>query len=559
MIHSAIQQNTGNLRPHQKDAKAQIFVAWDNFDAVMLQMPTGTGKTFLFTSLIKDLLNHYKTHRLQLNILIVAHRTELLDQISSSLSRYDIPHGFIQGNREQHLWQRVQVGSIFSLLTSRNKTNVKRKSFDYIIVDEAHHSLADTYKRLFEAFPTAKKLGVTATPWRFNHEPFTSLYQRLITTPQVSWFIKEGLLADFDYVSIRPDSRLQQMINDTKLSPMGDFMSEELEEAFNCQRIRAKVYAAYKKFAYGRKGIIYAISKEHATNLAALYNAKGVTAVAIDCDTPKEERKSLIDDFKEGKIQVLVNVEIFTEGFDCPDVSFIQLARPTRSLALYLQQVGRGLRIVPGKEKTIIIDNVGLYNYFGLPDANRKWQYHFNGREDFEEIVKQKTSPGSNDESRIREYDEDDETMMIIRGANEGNIVSIDELQPNKKDAPLPITEFSLCDYYLVIGNRDKFKLYPFVKKKGIPTAQVGNCLYAYDKNEKELIFTSNLSHNTKLINQNSKEKTLLIFLGTLIGCSLKELLDITTIQQAIGHPIQTQLSFFEFLELIDIYFKHNL
>ena len=305
----------------------------------MLQMPTGTGKTFLFTSLIKDLLNHYKTHRLQLNILIVAHRTELLDQISSSLSRYDIPHGFIQGNREQHLWQRVQVGSIFSLLTSRNKTNVKRKSFDYIIVDEAHHSLADTYKRLFEAFPTAKKLGVTATPWRFNHEPFTSLYQRLITTPQVSWFIKEGLLADFDYVSIRPDSRLQQMINDTKLSPMGDFMSEELEEAFNCQRIRAKVYAAYKKFAYGRKGIIYAISKEHATNLAALYNAKGVTAVAIDCDTPKEERKSLIDDFKEGKIQVLVNVEIFTEGFDCPDVSFIQLARPTRSLALYLQQV----------------------------------------------------------------------------------------------------------------------------------------------------------------------------------------------------------------------------
>ena len=183
-------------------------------------------------------------------------------------------------------------------------------------------------------------------------------------------------------------------------------------------------------------GIIYAISKEHATNLAALYNAKGVTAVAIDCDTPKEERKSLIDDFKEGKIQVLVNVEIFTEGFDCPDVSFIQLARPTRSLALYLQQVGRGLRIVPGKEKTIIIDNVGLYNYFGLPDANRKWQYHFNGREDFEEIVKQKISPGSNDEPRIREYDEDDETMMIIRGANEGNIVSIDELQPNKKDAP---------------------------------------------------------------------------------------------------------------------------
>ena len=251
-------------------------------------------------------------------------------------------------------------------------------------------------------------------------------------------------MADFDYVSIPPDSHIQQMIDNAEVSPMGEFMSQALEEAFNCQRIRAKVYDAYKKFAYGRKGIIYAISKAHAANLAALYNAKGVSAVAIDCDTPKEQRKELIEGFKRGDIMVLVNVEIFTEGFDCPDVSFIQLARPTRSLALFLQQVGRGLRAVSGKEKTIIIDNVGLYNYFGLPDANRKWLFHFNGQEDFEEMMRRDSNPKDDVEPQVRECDEEDETMMVIRGANEGCVVSISESSNLNDSLTLFIIEITL-------------------------------------------------------------------------------------------------------------------
>ena len=358
MQYSAIPLNDGNLRPHQIDAKRKIFDAWDVYNAVMLQMPTGTGKTYLFTSIIKDLVDFYKSNRKEIRILVCAHRMELLDQISDSLNKYGIPHGFIQGNREQYLWQRVQVGSIMSLLTSKNEMNVKRLDFDFIIVDEAHHTLANTYKSLFESFPNAKKLGVTATPWRLNHESFIPTYEYLITTPQVSWFIKNGLLSDFDYVSIKPDSEIQRLVNSMEISPTGDFVNEELDKAFDNQRIRAKLWNAYFQFAFGRKGIVYAINKQHAKNLADMFNSKGVPAAEIDCDTPKDVRKLLIDDFKDGKIQVLVNVEIFTEGFDCPDVSFIQLARPTRSLALYLQQVGRGLRVVDGKEKTIILDNV---------------------------------------------------------------------------------------------------------------------------------------------------------------------------------------------------------
>lgn len=197
------------LRPHQAAAKARIFEAWAECDSLMLQMPTGTGKTWLFTSIVRDLLRAHREAHKEVNILIVAHRTELLDQISATLARFGIRHGLVQGAREQHLWERVQVGSIMSLLTDKNLPATLRQRFGYIIVDEAHHSLATTYAKLFGLFPEAKKLGVTATPWRLNHETFLRLYQKLIVSPQISWFIARGLLADFDYVSIKPASELR--------------------------------------------------------------------------------------------------------------------------------------------------------------------------------------------------------------------------------------------------------------------------------------------------------------------------------------------------------------
>lgn len=555
MLHSAIPQFVGNLRTHQINAKDEILRSWDEVNSVMLQMPTGTGKTFLFTSIIKDLINYYKQARKRLNILVVAHRTELLDQISSSLDRYGIPHGFIQGNREQHLWQRVQVGSILSLLTSKNELNVLRLDFNYIIIDEAHHSLAETYKKLFTAFPNAKKLGVTATPWRLNHEPFISLYDKLITTPQVSWFIEQGLLADFDYVSIKPDSDIQRMINNTEIAQTGDFVNVELDVAFNNQRIRSKVFTSYKQFADGRKGIIYAINKEHAAKLASLYCSKGIKAVAIDCDTPKEERKALIEAFKEGRISVLVNVEIFTEGFDCPDVSFIQLARPTRSLALYLQQVGRGLRIVEGKEKTIIIDNVGLYNYFGLPDANRKWQHHFRGNDDFKEIQRDNYEKGEDDIELVENnYNEDDEEMMIVRGSKKD--IQTNSYNEKSNTVVLPILEFSVCDYYLVMGNVEKFRIYPFVKKRGKVTEALCACQFEYDKTVNEIVLSNDDKNNLKMIAMNYKLQTIISFLAALIKIPLKQLLSFNEIKKYIKVNDKQEFTLFDLLKYIDAVYQ---
>ena len=320
--------DNAELREHQVLAKTKIFEAWQNNNSVMLQMPTGTGKTYLFVSIIKDIVRTYKAVHKEINILVVAHRTELLEQISTTLEKFGVPHGFIQGAIEQHLWRRVQVGSIMSLLTDKNYMNTKRLNFDYIIVDEAHHSLAETYVNLFNLFPEARKLGVTATPWRLNHESFLSLYQELIQSPQISWFIEKKLLADFEYVSIKPDSEIQKLVNRSEIATTGDFVNSDLDNTFNNWRIRSKLFDSYLKYAKGRKGIIYAINKLHAIKIADMYCSHGVKAVAIDCDTPKEDREYLISLFKSGEVQVLVNVDIFTEGFDCPDVSFIQLARP---------------------------------------------------------------------------------------------------------------------------------------------------------------------------------------------------------------------------------------
>lgn len=546
LYFSDIPEHNGNLRQHQIDAKRKIFEAWDQYDSVMLQMPTGTGKTYLFVSLINDLLVYYKEHHEELHILIVVHRTELIDQISASLSRYGIPHGIVQGNRKQQLWHRVQVASIQSILSERNHYNTMRQQFDYIIVDEAHHSLANTYKQLFESFPKAKKLGVTATPYRMNHETFLPLYQKLITTPQISWFIANHLLADFDYVSIRPTSMVQRLVNNTDVSQTGDFVNADLDYTFNRRRIRAKLFESYKKYAWGRKGIIYAINKSHAYNIASLYNSKGVKSAAIDCDTPKDERQDLIDSFKNGDLQVLVNVEIFTEGFDCPGVSFIQLARPTCSLALYLQQVGRGLRVEKEKEKTIIIDNVGLYNYFGLPDADRDWQFYFNGREidDTENEVGGGTGLGQERDEQIS-FEEDNEEMLVIKGEN--NEKQSQDTPPKEKVTPLPIEEFSLCDYYLIHGNKEKFSVYPLVKKRGKVTQDIGKCQLTYNAGQTPMSFTSDTENNIQQLAKDIKAQTVVAFSAALCKVSLRQLLNSSNVA-----GIKEGIGLFDLLKIIE-------
>jgi superfamily II DNA or RNA helicase len=372
------------LHDYQNENKFKIYKEWYNGRRVMLQMPTGTGKTRLFVSIVKDLQYWSIANKRAVKTLIIAHRQELIDQISNNVGhRYKIAHGIIMANYDEKPRLTTQIASIQTL--NRRLDNWCHKDFNIIIIDEAHHTTAATYKKIIDTFKNATILGVTATPYRMNGEGFLQVYDKLITSLPVSDFIKDGYLSNYEYYSIKPDSEIHKMINEIdEFSFDGDYSETALAKIFNKPKIRAKIFDAYFQYAKGKKGIIYTIDKAHNMSVCKTFREKGIKAENIDSTTKKEKREEIIRNFKNGKIDIICNVNIFSEGFDCPDVEFIQLARPTKSLSMYLQQVGRGFRVHENKEKLIILDNVGLYNRFGLPSAKRKWEYHFKGHQDSE-------------------------------------------------------------------------------------------------------------------------------------------------------------------------------
>ena len=380
MNYKDISRTDNSLRPYQQQAKEEIFSAWDECDAVMFQMPTGTGKTRLFSSIISDIKIWGVQNGEDVKILIIAHRIELIDQISENLERYKVSHGIIAGGKPRDLRYPVQVASV-QTITHRNNLDVAGDlNVNFIIVDEAHHCVANSYKKLWDMYPNAKKLGVTATPWRMNNGGFESVFDRIILSQSIQSFIDAGWLAPYDYYSISINSEIQKEIDSiTEFDVEGDYKISALEKKIDTTRIRAQLLDSYLKYAKGKKGIIYSISRKHSDHICQEYREAGINIVRIDSKTPKDERKLYVERFKKGLIDIIVNVDIFSEGFDCPDIEFIQLARPTKSLVKYLQQVGRGLRPTAGKSICLILDNVGLHFQFGLPNSERNWEKSFIG------------------------------------------------------------------------------------------------------------------------------------------------------------------------------------
>lgn len=371
-----------SLRDYQQEAKEKIFGQWNHADNVMYQMPTGTGKTRLFTSIIRDINVWGLRNNNKQRILIIAHRTELIDQIHHSLNKYHIPHGVIAGNlkSERNLEEAVQVASIQTITSASNRDIADSLNIDFIIIDEAHHAVASTYKLLWKFYPEAKKLGVTATPWRMNGCGFTEVFDTIIPSMPISEFMEKGWLSPYQYYSIPANSSIGKSIENIKDTDInGDYKTNALEKVLDNDSIRAKLLLSYLKLAKGKKGIIYSISRLHSEHICSQFRTIGVRIVNIDSKTPAKIREQYVNDFKDGKIDIIVNVDIFSEGFDCPDIEFVQLARPTKSLVKYIQQVGRGLR-KNGDKKCIILDNVGMYNHFGLPDTDHHWEEYFVGK-----------------------------------------------------------------------------------------------------------------------------------------------------------------------------------
>ena len=376
------------LFDYQKDMVMRIEKAFRLYRSVMAQMPTGTGKTVVLASVVESFLGE---HPLK-SVWIVAHRRELVSQIQETIERvFSNRLAEKEDGSSDNLIEKPLDSSLFTLRSSLIKAmSIQWLARHYdeigeepgmIVIDEAHHALAKTYKEMWERFPKAKFLGLTATPCRLNGKGFIDLFDVLVQSWSVPEFISKGRLATYDFVSIKSNGVTQRLIDSLqKRGADGDYQNKEMDMLLNKRPSIERLYRSFEEYGKDRKGIVYAINISHAKKIMELYQEHGIKAVAIDSKTPAAERQADIETFKKGDIQVLVNVDIFSEGFDCPDVEFVQLARPTLSLAKYLQMVGRGLRVAKGKKCCVIIDNVGLYRVFGLPSQIWDWKATFEGR-----------------------------------------------------------------------------------------------------------------------------------------------------------------------------------
>ena len=567
------------LFDYQEDMKERIEKALRLHRSVMAQMPTGTGKTVLLASVVESFLREHSN----CNVWIVAHRRELVSQIRETIERvfFESPRpSFQRGlhflpkplflrkrgcNRPTRCseplrskdggpskvspdcagWDRLGMSgaskvSSDCLSASAFYVPIKAVSIQWlskhydeieeepgmIVIDEAHHALAKTYKGMWDRFPKAKFLGLTATPCRLNGKGFTDLFDVLVQSWSVPEFISKGRLATYDFVSIKSDGVTQRLIDSLqKRGADGDYQNKEMDMLLNKKPSIERLYRSLEEYGKDRKGIVYAINISHANAIAEFYREHGIAAVAIDSKTPASERRMLIERFKasslsfskitpslftlkEGStshpdpltlrgeggnrptrcseplrskvggpskvspdcagwdrltdtclragdglgatclraadkvddrlaatclraadgvgdelapIQVLVNVDIFSEGFDCPDVEFVQLARPTLSLAKYLQMVGRGLRVAKGKKNCVIIDNVGLYRVFGLPSQVWNWNAMFEGKL---KVGKRKETPKDREFFLMNEKQDDiqihpDSEMMMVMSHEE--------------------------------------------------------------------------------------------------------------------------------------------
>ena len=468
------------LFDYQEDMKEWIEKALRLHRSVMAQMPTGTGKTVLLASVVESFLREHSN----CNVWIVAHRRELVSQIQETIERvfskthpssltikedfsnhpvnsskitpslFTLKEGSTShpdpltlrgegGNRPTRCSEplRSKVGgpskvSPDCLSASAFNVPIKAVSIQWlskhydeieeepgmIVIDEAHHALAKTYKGMWDRFPKAKFLGLTATPCRLNGKGFTDLFDVLVQSWSVPEFISKGRLATYDFVSIKSDGVTQRLIDSLqKRGADGDYQNKEMDMLLNKKPSIERLYRSLEEFGKDRKGIVYAINISHAQKITKLYRENGVKAIAIDSKTPATERQQDIEAFKKGDIQVLVNVDIFSEGFDCPDVEFVQLARPTLSLAKYLQMVGRGLRVAKGKKNCVIIDNVGLYRVFGLPSQVWNWNAMFEGKL---KVGKRKETPKEREFFLMSEKQDDiqihpDSEMMMVMSHEE--------------------------------------------------------------------------------------------------------------------------------------------
>jgi DNA repair protein RadD len=330
--------------------------------APLYVLPTGGGKSAVFSYIAQQA--QAKGSR----VGILVHRHELLLQASKNLDFFGVEHGLISP-KFRATDRPIQVASVQTLARRLEKYP---DAFDLIVIDEAHHTLALTWRKIIDANPKAKILGVTATPWRMGGKGLGisagGVFDELILGPPVRELIDRGFLSKYKAYLPPTDLDLSQV----KVT-RGDFDSHELEAAMLRPKITGSAVEHYLKFSKGLPAIGFCVSIEHARTVASEFTAAGIRSDYISGEMSDWKRKHLIDSLANGSIEVLTSADLIGEGVDIPVVTTAILLRPTHSLSLYLQQVGRALRPHPSKSHAIILDHVSNALRHGLPDGDRSW------------------------------------------------------------------------------------------------------------------------------------------------------------------------------------------
>lgn len=370
-----------HLRDYQQNIVDQVHHTWSTVDNVTAVAPTGSGKTVIFSNILS---NHKGSS------CAIAHRQELVSQISISLARYGVMHriiapkGLIHDIVQSHMEEvgasfynpsaLVAVAGVDTLIRRIDTMKDWLKSVTLWVTDECHHILVgNKWGKACDLFPNAKGLGVTATPCRADGAGLgrhaDGLMDTLIEGPSMRELINRGFLTD--YRIFAPPSDLD--LEGVKITSTGEFSPVQLKGRVEQSHILGDVVKHYLRIAPGKLGITFAVDVETANDIAAKYNTAGVPAVVVHAKTPTRERSAILKRFKRREILQLVNVDLFGEGFDLPAIEVVSMARPTQSYSLFVQQFGRALRLMDGKEWAIIIDHVGNIKRHGLPDAPRSW------------------------------------------------------------------------------------------------------------------------------------------------------------------------------------------
>ncbi|PZV16818.1 MAG: type III restriction endonuclease subunit R [Pseudanabaena sp.] len=352
------------LRDYQKRVIDEIYSTWrQGKRAILLAMPTGSGKTRTFSELAKHFCDRHQ------RVLLLVHREELLWQSRNTLEQtLRSPIGIIKADQPMHLEHLVQCASVQTLVRRLEKKEIDLGAISLVIVDEAHLSLAPSYLSILKNFPEALILGVTATPSRLDGRGFDRLYEALVVGPSVSELIWRGFLADYDVLA--PESFLPT--EEGIRIAGGDFNSADLAERIDRRYVAGCAVDAYLRHAHQKRCVVFAINLDHSKAIAERYRTEGIAAEHIDGETVPKERQAILERFRGGETSVLCNVNLFTEGFDVPEIEVIQLCRPTKSVALHLQMLGRGLRPKNGR-KALVLDHAGNCLRLGGAKAERNW------------------------------------------------------------------------------------------------------------------------------------------------------------------------------------------